>query len=115
MLGQPVDRDRVDERAGHGLVDEDRLAGTEHRQHLLEVRPAVVGLQQHRVDRSDERADVLDDHHAHPSHLFRIFRHTGYAAFDVGAALRIGMCDPAPGHVLRRFLVVERLSKGLTV
>ena len=49
-LGQLEDRDRVGQRAGDGLVDEDRLVRLEDGPRLLQVRPAVDAFEQDDVD-----------------------------------------------------------------
>ena len=61
FLGEPDDLDRVGQRAGERLVDEDRLVRPEDRPDLLQVRPAVDALQEHDVDPRQQVVDRTDD------------------------------------------------------
>ena len=61
LLGEPDDLDRVGQRAGERLVDEDRLVRPEDRPDLLQVGPAVDALQEHHVDPRQQVVDRIDD------------------------------------------------------
>ena len=87
-----------------GLSMKTGLPALKHRQDLLQVRPAVVGLQQHAVDPLQQLVDRIDDLDAELLHLLGVFRHALGARLDVGAALGIGGDDAAAGDVRRRVL-----------
>ena len=115
MLRQTVDGDRVGERSRHRFVDKQRLAGPQHGQRLLQVRPAVVRLKQHHVDPSHQFLEVVDHFDAHRRDLFGVVGHPRHAAGDVGAALGIHERDASASNTLRIGLHVEHLGEGQTV
>ena len=116
LLGGFLDADHVGERTCDRLVDEDRLAGLQDREHLLEVHAAIVGLQHHEVDLRAELLDRIDDLDAHALELLRVFRDARRAFRDILAALREGMRHAEAG-VLRgvggilRTLVEDRRER----
>ena len=61
LLRQTKDLDHVGEIAGHGLVDEDGLAGGKDGLDLLQVRPAIDALQENTIDLSAEFLDTIND------------------------------------------------------
>ena len=61
LLRQIVDLNRVGQRTGDRLVDEDRLAGLENGLYLFEMRPAVDAFEQDDVDFGQKRIDAVDD------------------------------------------------------
>ena len=58
LVGEPEDFDHVGQRRGHRLIDEQRLAGGDHRPGLFQVRPPVDALQQDGVDMGQHRSIV---------------------------------------------------------
>ena len=86
-----LEADDVGERARNRLIDEDRLTGLQHRQDLLEVHAAVIGLEHHEVDLRTKLLDRIDDLDAHALEASGIFRHALGALGDVLATLGKGM------------------------
>ena len=99
------DPDRVGQRGGNGLVDENRLARREDRLGLHQVRPPVDAQEQHGVDLAQQRVDRIDDLDAQLADRFDAPCENLHACGNVDAAARIG------GHNLH----VRQLSGGLGV
>ena len=119
LLGGLLKTDDVGQRPCDRLVDEDRLAGLQHREHLLEVHAAVVGFQHHEVDLRAELLDRVDDLDAHALEFRRILRDTGSALRDVLAALCERMRHAEAGElgdvggILRPFVEDRREGHGV--
>ena len=86
-----LDTDDVGERARNRLVDVDRLTSLQHRQDLLEVHAAVIGLEHHEVDLRAKLLNRVDDLDAHTLEARGVFRDALGALRDILAALGEGM------------------------
>src|SRR6185312_6396351 len=113
LLAQPEDLDRVGQRAGAGLVDEDPLAGREDRRDLFQVRTSVDAFQQHGVDFGQQGRDRVDDFNA--IFLAQLLGETldpVTARSDVGTAARIGGHDLHARELAAGLRIVQDAGKG---
>ena len=106
FLGLAKNRDRVFQRAGDRFVDEHHLARLQDRTKLSEMRSAIVGLQQYRVDFFEQVVDRIHDLHAQLLNVLGVFGHTADAALNVRAAFRISGDDATIGELGSRIRIV---------
>ena len=78
MLRRFIDGDGVRQASSHRLVDEHGLACLEDWQHLVEMRPAVVRLQQDEIHLLQQIVDGVDDDDAMLFHFVRVARNTAH-------------------------------------
>ena len=112
-LGQAINFHAIGESAGEWFVDEERLAGLDDVDGVLEVRAAVDVLDHHRIDVPAKLGDGGVKFHApFAGQLGGVFVDSRVARLDIGAAVLDGGDHPGAGDVVFVGLVVEDAGEG---
>ena len=112
-LAQAVNLEAISESAGEWFVDEERLAGLDDVDGVLEVRAAVDVLDHHRVDVPAKLGDGGVKFHApFAGQLGCVFLDARVARLDIGTAVLDGGDHPGAGDVVFVGLVVKDAGEG---